>query len=242
MKKVKSYLIVALILGCLIFTLVGCGQGSKNISNEQNGGTSSGESVNNEGDMAEETKEVKKEAIPINTTPIANIVVKDYGTIKIELYPELAPNTVNNFITLANEGFYDGLTFHRVIKDFMIQGGDPDGIGTGGPGYSIVGEFADNGYTQNTLSHKKGVLSMARSMDPDSAGSQFFITSADSTYLDKQYAAFGEVIEGMDVVDAIQNVETDANDKPIKDVIIESIRVDTNGVEVPEVIKIKSKI
>lgn len=174
----------------------------------------------------------------INTTPVATIVVKDYGTITLDLYPEMAPNTVNNFITLANSGFYDGLIFHRVIKDFMIQGGDPTGTGAGGPDYSIGGEFANNGFTNNTLSHKKGVISMARTNDPDSAGSQFFIMSADGEYLDGQYAAFGEVTSGQEVVDQIQVVDTDANDKPINDVVIESVRVETNGVDVPEVVKV----
>lgn len=235
MKKIKDYVLVALMAVCLAFTFVGCGQSSNNTSNGQ-------EEVVESTAPSEETsnsQESTGEAVPIATTPVATIVVKDYGTITLELYPELAPNTVNNFIELANSGFYDGLIFHRIIKDFMIQGGDPQGIGIGGPGYSIAGEFADNGYEQNTLSHEKGVISMARSNDPDSAGSQFFITSADSTYLDRQYAAFGKVTTGLEVVDVIQNVETGANDKPLVDVVIESIRVETNGVVVPEVIKIK---
>lgn len=176
--------------------------------------------------------------VAIDTIPTVTIKVKDYGTITGELYPEMAPNTVNNFITLANSGFYDGLIFHRVIDGFMIQGGDPDGIGTGGPGYKIVGEFSKNGYDQNTLSHVKGTISMARGNAPDSAGSQFFIMAEDATYLDGQYAAFGKVIDGMDVVEAIEKTNTDDNNKPLEDVVIESVRVDTNGVEVPEVIKI----
>jgi len=164
--------------------------------------------------------------------PIATMEIEDYGTIKIELYPEYAENTVKNFIALSNNGFYDGLTFHRVIKDFMIQGGDPEGNGTGGPGYSITGEFTDNGF-KNDLSHTEGVLSMARAQDMDSAGSQFFIVTKDSTYLDGQYASFGKVIKGMDVVHKIENVQTDAQDKPVKDVVIESIKVDTKGVDYP---------
>lgn len=180
------------------------------------------------------------EGVPINTTPIATIVVKDFGTITAKLEPQMAPNTVNNFITLANEGFYDGLVFHRVIDGFMIQGGDPDGIGTGGPGYAIRGEFDKNGFSQNTLSHVKGTLSMARGNDSDSAGSQFFIMAEDGTYLDGQYAAFGEVIDGMDVVEAIEQVETSDTDKPLEDVVIESIRVETNGVEVPTVITVEN--
>lgn len=160
------------------------------------------------------------------------------GDIKVKLFPEEAPKTVENFVTHATNGYYNGLIFHRVIKDFMIQGGDPTGTGAGGPDYSIGGEFANNGFTNNTLSHKKGVISMARTNDPDSAGSQFFIMSADGEYLDGQYAAFGEVTSGQEVVDQIQVVDTDANDKPINDVVIESVRVETNGVDVPEVVKV----
>ena len=162
--------------------------------------------------------------------PIATIVVKDFGTIEAELYPHIAPNTVNNFISLANSGFYDGLTFHRIIKDFMIQGGDPEGTGMGGPGYSIYGEFTKNKF-KNDLAHTEGVLSMARSQNKNSAGSQFFIVTKDSPHLDGQYASFGKVINGLDIVHKIENVETDSNDKPINSVVIESIKVDTKGVE-----------
>ncbi len=162
--------------------------------------------------------------------PVATIEMADGGVIVVELYPEIAPNTVANFIELANAGFYDGLIFHRVISGFMIQGGDPEGTGMGGPDYSIKGEFAENGF-ENNLKHERGVISMARSMMPDSAGSQFFIMHADAPHLDGQYAAFGKVLEGMDVVDAIAAVETDANDKPVSDVVIARITVDTKGVE-----------
>jgi len=165
------------------------------------------------------------------TNPMATLTMEDGSVIKMELYPAKAPNTVANFVTLANDGFYDGLTFHRVISGFMIQGGDPNGTGTGGPGYTIKGEFSSNGFAQNDLSHSRGVLSMARANNPDSAGSQFFIMHADSAYLDGQYAAFGMVTEGMDVVDAIASVKTDANDKPVEDVVIASIRVETFGEE-----------
>ncbi len=175
----------------------------------------------------------------IETTPIVTMQIKDYGEIKLELYPEFAPNTVNNFIELANSGFYDGLTFHRIIPGFMIQGGDPEGTGTGGPGYSIPGEFTSNGSKTNTLAHTKGVLSMARSGAPNSAGSQFFIMTGDSPHLDGEYAAFGKVIEGIEIVESMGIVETGANDKPNEDVVIESITVETNGVEVPEVLKLK---
>ena len=171
--------------------------------------------------------------------PIATIVVKDYGTIEAELYPSKAPNTVNNFISLANSGFYDGLTFHRIIDGFMIQGGDPEGNGTGGPGYSIAGEFSSNGYTENDLKHTDGVLSMARARSKDSAGSQFFIMVGDYNSLDGEYAAFGKVISGLDIVKNISKVATDNNDKPKKEVVIESITVDTKGVNYPEVEKAK---
>ena len=161
---------------------------------------------------------------PPKELPVATIVFKDYGTVEAELYPHIAPNTVNNFISLANSGFYDNLTFHRIIKDFMIQGGDPEGTGMGGPGYSIKGEFTKNKF-KNDLKHTEGVLSMARSQNKDSAGSQFFIMTKDIPSLDGQYASFGKVISGMDIIHEIENVETDANDKPVKDVVIESIKV-----------------
>ena len=160
-----------------------------------------------------------------SSLPIATLIIKDYGTVTLELYPNMAPKTVENFITLANSGFYDGLIFHRIIADFMIQGGDPLGLGTGGPGYTIPGEFASNGFKANTLSHTKGIISMARSADPNSAGSQFFITSANATFLDGEYAAFGKVILGIEVIDNVQSVKTDSLDHPLQDVVIQSIRV-----------------
>ena len=168
-----------------------------------------------------------------NEYPIATITMKDGGVIKLELYPKIAPESVKNFISLANSKFYDGLIFHRVISGFMIQGGCPKGNGTGGPGYNIKGEFSANG-VDNSLSHERGVISMARAMAYDSAGSQFFICHADSQFLDGQYAAFGKVIEGMDVVDAIASVKTNSQDKPLQDQVIDSIRVDTFGVEYGE--------
>ena len=146
--------------------------------------------------------------------PIVTITMNDGGTIKAELYPEIAPNTVNNFISLIKKGFYDGTIFHRTIEGFMIQGGDPTGTGMGGPGYSIKGEFTDNGF-KNDLKHSRGVLSMARSMMPDSAGSQFFIMHEDSPHLDGQYASFGKVTEGMEVVDKIATTRTDYSDRPL---------------------------
>ena len=154
----------------------------------------------------------------------ATINVKNYGTIKILLRDDVAPISVDNFISLANKGFYNGLTFHRVIKGFMIQGGCPKGNGTGGPGYTIKGEFLVNGIN-NPLSHKRGVISMARAMDYNSAGSQFFIVHKDATYLDGQYASFGETVSGIEVVDKIAKVRTTPNDRPYEDVIIESIKI-----------------
>ncbi len=155
------------------------------------------------------------------------------GIIKAELYPEIAPNTVNNFISLINKEFYDGLIFHRVIKGFMIQGGDPEGVGIGGPGYSIKGEFAMNGF-ENNLAHTEGVLSMARSQMPNSAGSQFFIMHKNAPHLDGQYAAFGKVTEGMDVVNAIAETKTHYSDAPLEPQMMIKVTVDTQGVEYPE--------
>ena len=160
--------------------------------------------------------------------PIVTFTLDTGATIKAELYPEIAPNTVNNFISLINHNFYDGLIFHRVIPGFMIQGGCPEGTGMGGPGYSIKGEFTSNGF-KNDLKHTKGVLSMARAMHPDSAGSQFFIMVADAPHLDDQYASFGKVIEGMEVADKIVSTKTDYNDKPYEDQVMKKVTVDTFG-------------
>lgn len=170
--------------------------------------------------------------------PIITMTMENGGVIKAELYPEIAPNTVSNFVDLINRGFYDGLIFHRVIPGFMIQGGCPEGSGMGGPGYSIKGEFTSNGF-KNTLKHSKGVLSMARSMHPDSAGSQFFIMVADAPHLDEQYASFGKVIEGIDVADKIVATKRDMSDKPYEDQIIKSVTVDMQGEEIkePEIIE-----
>ncbi len=165
--------------------------------------------------------------------PIVTITMADDSVIKAELYPEIAPESVNNFISLINKKFYDGLTFHRVIYGFMIQGGCPQGTGTGGPGYHIKGEFSQNGF-ENNLKHTPGVLSMARSMFPDSAGSQFFLMHKDAPHLDGAYAAFGKVIEGMEVVNAIAEVDTDYSDKPLTPQVMKSVTVDTFGVEYPE--------
>ncbi len=165
--------------------------------------------------------------------PIITIEMENGKKIKAELYPEYAPNTVNNFLSLVDKGFYNGLTFHRVIYGFMIQGGCPEGTGTGGPGYSIKGEFTSNG-VENSLKHTAGVLSMARSMMPDSAGSQFFIMHRDAPHLDGQYAAFGKVTEGMQTVDEIAQCDTDFSDKPLDPQIIKSITAETFGVSYPQ--------
>lgn len=170
--------------------------------------------------------------------PIVTINVENRGVIKAELYPEIAPNTVNNFIDLINKGFYDGLIFHRVIPGFMIQGGCPEGSGMGNPGYSIKGEFSRNGF-KNELKHKKGVLSMARAMDPNSAGSQFFLMVNDSPHLDDQYASFGKVIEGIEVADEIVKTKRNRDDRPSEDQLIKSMTVETFGetYKQPEIIE-----
>lgn len=165
--------------------------------------------------------------------PVVTIEMMSGDVIKAELYPDVAPNTVNNFLSLVNKGYYDGLIFHRVIKGFMIQGGCPEGSGMGGPGYHIKGEFASNGFT-NELSHTPGVLSMARAQNPNSAGSQFFIMHENAPYLDGQYAAFGQVIEGMDVVNKIACVRTDFSDRPMKEQKIKAMTAETFGVQYPE--------
>ena len=163
------------------------------------------------------------------SNPIFTIEMEDGKVMTGELYPEKAPNTVNNFIALANAGFYDGLIFHRVIPGFMIQGGDPTGTGMGGPGYSIKGEFSANGFKKNTLKHTRGVLSMARCMMKDSAGSQFFVMHADAPHLDGQYAAFGKVIEGMDAVDHVAETKTGFQDRPVEDQRMKQVTVETFG-------------
>ncbi len=165
--------------------------------------------------------------------PVVTITMENGGVIRLELYPDSAPISVNNFISLINKNFYDGLIFHRVIKGFMIQGGCPEGSGMGGPGYSIKGEFTQNG-VPNSLKHTQGVLSMARSGHPDSAGSQFFIMHKNAPHLDGSYAAFGKVIEGMDIVDRIAETATDYSDKPLENQVMKTVTVDTFGVDYPE--------
>ena len=216
MKKIIKTGLVIASLSATIIAFVGCASSKNSVTKE-------------------DTAKVEN----ITELPIATIKVKDFGEIKAELYPDKAPNTVNNFIALANDGFYDGLTFHRIIKDFMNQVGDPEGNGTGGAGYNIKGEFEKNGFKENDLKHTEGVLSMARSYLPDSASSQFFIMAKPASHLDGEYAAFGKVIEGMDIVEKINSVETDASDAPEEPVIIEEIRVDTKGVDYPKPEKVK---
>lgn len=169
--------------------------------------------------------------------PIVTFEMENGKIIKAELYPDKAPNTVNNFISLVSDGFYDGLIFHRVISGFMIQGGDPAGVGTGGPGYNIKGEFAINGFKGNDLKHERGVLSMARAMAPDSAGSQFFIMHKNSSHLDGQYAAFGKLTDGFEVLDEIASVKTDWNDKPKIPQVMRKVTVETFGIGYPKPVK-----
>lgn len=170
--------------------------------------------------------------------PIVTFTMENGDVFKAELYPDIAPNTVNNFISLINNNFYNGVIFHRVIKGFMIQGGDPEGTGMGGPDYSIKGEFSQNG-VQNDLKHTEGVLSMARSMQPDSAGSQFFVMHKNSPHLDGAYAAFGKVTEGMEVVNKIAETATDYSDRPLEPQVLKSVTVDTFGADYPEPEKIQ---
>lgn len=221
MKGKLKFITILAISAVLSISIVGC---SNSKSNEKSKGDNNPKQT--------------EEKIDEKDLPVVTIKVKEYGTMKGVLYPNKAPNTVNNFIALANSGFYDNLTFHRVIKDFMIQGGDPEGNGTGGPGYSIKGEFSSNGF-DNDLKHTEGVLSMARARDKDSGGSQFFIMTKDSPHLDGDYASFGKITEGLDVLHKIEDVKTDSNDKPLNEVKIESIKVDTKGKEYKEPEKIK---
>lgn len=188
--------------------------------------------LNNKAEEISDT-EVDINYQPDKGLPIITITLEDDSQIVLELYPEVAENTVNNFISLVDKKFYDGLIFHRVIKGFMIQGGDPEGTGIGGPGYSIDGEFDSNGF-ENKLKHTPGVISMARGQAPNSAGSQFFIMHKDYPSLDGKYAAFGKVFKGLEVIDKIANVETKSKDKPLKDVIMKTVTVNLNGYESKE--------
>ena len=206
-------IIFSFVLITLIFTLTGCGTQGENATNE--------------------SEKTSNYASSVTEKPIVTITMENDEKILIELDPSVAPNTVANFVSLVEKGFYDGVIFHRVIPDFMIQGGDPEGNGTGGADYTIEGEFSENGF-ENNLKHDRGVISMARSNDPNSASSQFFIMVKESTHLDGKYAAFGKVIEGMEVVDDIVSVERDGSDKPLKDQTMKSVTVDTKGFDYPD--------
>ena len=206
-------IIFSFVLITLIFTLTGCGTQGENVTNE--------------------SEKTSNYASSVTEKPIVTITMENDEKILIELDPAVAPNTVANFVSLVEKGFYDGVIFHRVIPDFMIQGGDPEGNGTGGADYTIKGEFSENGF-ENNLKHDRGVISMARSNDPNSASSQFFIMVKESTHLDGKYAAFGKVIEGMEVVDDIVSVERDGSDKPLKDQTMKSVTVDTKGFDYPD--------
>ena len=243
MKRIITILTAAL----LLFAAIGCAKTYANTMAPAGSAAETDTTMTSSTDAQEnvpsaaESKTDETNKTEENSTmqnPVATITMKDGGVMKLELYPDVAPNTVKNFISLANAGFYDGLTFHRIIAGFMIQGGDPNGTGSGGPGYSIKGEFTSNGF-KNDLKHKRGVISMARTMIPDSAGSQFFIMHADYPYLDGEYAAFGMLLEGFDVLDAIATVQTNRNDAPLTPVVIDTIRVDTFGVDYGEPEKIK---
>lgn len=237
MLKRCTYLFILLIVSGL---LVACGSDGQDETPTDN---ETSDEVNNEAqEEVEEVEEVELEDKPEATdyssddNPVVTIAMENDGEITIELYPEVAPNTVNNFISLVEDEFYDGLIFHRVIPSFMIQGGDPEGTGMGGPGYSIKGEFAANGF-ENDLRHERGVISMARANDPNSAGSQFFIMTDDAEHLDGDYAAFGKVLEGMHIVDKIVHSERDGNDKPVEDQVMEKVTVELRGYEPSEVEK-----
>jgi len=226
MMKHRNMLIILIFL-FLTIVVIGCGTQNEEQAEQQD------TNIETETETEENNDNLSKEE-----NPVVTITMENDEQIVIELYPDIAPNTVNNFISLIEDGFYDGLTFHRVIPDFMIQGGDPDGVGTGGPGYSIQGEFSSNGFT-NDLKHTRGVISMARSQNPDSAGSQFFIMVKDSPHLDGDYAGFGEVTEGMDTVDEIVSVDRDDNDKPVEEQVMKKVEVDTKGFDYnePEIIE-----
>ena len=208
--KFSKYVVLLMLITCIVI-LTSCG-------NDKDIDSSNDNDSNQDTDYSSISEENGFEG------PIAIIDIEGMGEISMMLYEDIAPITVENFVNLVNDGFYDGLTFHRVIEGFMIQGGCPVGNGTGGPGYSITGEFSGNGI-DNPLEHTRGVVSMARSQDPDSAGSQFFIMHEDARYLDGQYAAFGEVFEGMDIVDKIATTKVGSNDKPVEDIIINTIKI-----------------
>ncbi|KRE47846.1 peptidylprolyl isomerase [Paenibacillus sp. Soil522] len=233
-KRLGMMLLLMLVL---LVTASGCGA-NKNAAGDKSSGASSNSGSAGTTPPTEAPEEDGPELLGPDKHPVVTIQLSNEKIVKLELYPEVASNTVNNFISLINKGFYDGVIFHRVIPGFMIQGGDPDGVGSGGPGYSIPGEFSDNGF-ENKLKHTRGVLSMARTGEPDSAGSQFFIMVADAPSLDNQYASFGKVTEGMDAVDEIANQTTGANDRPENPISMKKVTVDTLGMTFEEPAKVK---
>ncbi|WP_430883394.1 peptidylprolyl isomerase [Fusibacter sp. JL216-2] len=235
----KISLLIALMVALTGVLVTGCTAAVETSDSDSVQDTSASEqSTETKNSNSEETTSTAGLPNPDLDHPVVTMTIADYGDLKIELYPEVAPNTVNNFISLANSGYYDGVTFHRIIKGFMIQGGDPDGTGAGGPGYAITGEFTDNGF-ENNIKHTPGVISMARTNNPNSAGSQFFIMHKTSSHLDGAYAAFGKVIEGYDYVDKIAQVETGLGDKPTQPVIMEKLTVELNGYEPSEPVKVE---
>ena len=229
MKSMKLFKITMVLFTLILVTCAG-GCTSK-VPNKS-------DSISKVTKTVEPSKKVKTEKGAKDKNPVVTIAMEDASIIKVELYPDIAPNTVRNFVSLVHSGFYNGLTFHRVIPGFMIQGGDPDGTGTGGPGYAIKGEFSANNFN-NTLKHVRGVISMARSADLNAAGSQFFIMVKADSELDGQYAAFGKVTQGMETVDKIVSVEKDTNDKPKREQKMKKVTVDTFGVTYGKVEKVK---
>jgi peptidyl-prolyl cis-trans isomerase B (cyclophilin B) len=229
-RKRTTLAVMALI--ALLLIAAGCGKRDNSANNNTDASASQPAPTNSKEAAATSTLDTSGD------NPIVTIEMDNGKTIKVELYPKIAPNTVNNFVSLVSKGFYDGTIFHRVIPGFMIQGGDPDGTGMGGPGYSIEGEFKKNGF-DNELKHTRGVISMARSGDPNSAGSQFFIMVADAPFLDGDYAAFGKVTEGLDVVDEIVSVPTGSQDRPKTPPVMKKVTVDTRGAAIPEPVTVK---
>ncbi|RCW47968.1 peptidylprolyl isomerase [Paenibacillus prosopidis] len=233
----KRFGVMLLLMAALLIVASGCGANKSAAGNDSLGGGNTNANAATPAPTEEPVTDEPKLLGP-DKHPVVTIELSNDKIIKLELYPEVAPNTVNNFISLINKGFYDGVIFHRVIPGFMIQGGDPDGVGTGGPGYSIPGEFSDNGF-ENKLKHTRGVLSMARTNMPDTAGSQFFIMVADAPSLDNLYASFGKVTEGMEAVDEIVNQPRDASDKPNDPISMKKVTVDTLGMTFEEPKKVE---
>ncbi len=237
MKRTTLYTLFLILLVTAII-LSGCGQKPEENGQTLGSGGSGGSGQPSDAEQTTEPGEALANQPTSDTNPIVTIEMENGDIIKAELFPEIAPMSVRNFIHLISEGFYDGVIFHRVIPGFMIQGGDPNGLGTGGPGYAITGEFKANGF-ENNLIHERGVLSMARTGDPNSAGSQFFLMHENSPHLDGQYAAFGKVFDGLEVVDRIAATRTGAGDKPVEEQKMKKVTVETHGVEYEAPVKIQ---